>query len=516
MASAPLLRAVAVTRRFGAFTALDHVDFALEPGSIHALLGENGAGKSTLMHILSGQLRPTEGGIERDGQPLQLASPVDAARAGIGMVHQHFLLVPSLTVAENLLIGAHGHPGPPWSYPLGAVLTEAKALADRLGWRIPWNEPAGEIPVGDQQRIEILKALRGDTRVLICDEPTAVLTPTETPELFKTLRQLSREGRGIVFISHKLDEVMELADTVTVLRRGRIVLRTAAADTDAQSLAVAMVGSESDAAARLAARPEQRARPVAESPVPGIAVDDLGILENGRKRLEGIGFTVAPGEILAVAGVDGNGQEELVDCLSGMRRPTTGTIRYAGTVVADPGRSPDPRRVRAAGVGIVPADRQRRGLALDLSIAENMLLAELDSPEVRRGPFVRWAVARARAAERIARYDIRAGGATSRCGSLSGGNQQKVVLACALAGDPPALVVVNPTRGLDIGAIATMHDALRAARDRGAAILLVTTELDEAVALGDRVAVLFEGRLRGIVPPDTPREHFGALMGGAR
>jgi len=309
---------------------------------------------------------------------------------------------------------------------------------------------------------------------------------------------------------------MELADTVTVLRRGKVVHRTAKGDTDVRSLAMAMVGAESETANRLekpAGRPDGSR---AESAAEGIVVDDLGVGEHGRTLLERLSFTIPRGEILAVAGVDGNGQEELVDCVSGMRRPSHGTVRAAGTVVADARLPPDPRRVRASGVGIVPADRQRRGLALDLTIAENLLLTELDDPEVRRGPFVRWNVARARAAERIARYDIRAGGPDSRSRSLSGGNQQKVVLARALAGDPPAMVVVNPTRGLDIGAIATMHAALRAARDRGAAILLVTTELDEAVALGDRIAVLFAGRLQAIVSPQTPRERFGALMGGAK
>ena len=481
------------------------MDFAVESGEIHALLGENGAGKSTLMNILSGLLRPTEGEILLSGVPVVFASPRDAERCGIGMVHQHFLLVPPLTVKENLLLGASPDKGGPLSYPLEAVLREARELADRLRWRVPWDEPAGNLPVGDQQRVEILKALRGDTRILIFDEPTAVLTPTETPELFETIRRLAAEGRGIVFISHKLDEVLSLARRVTVLRRGEVVHQTNISDTDAAKLAQAMVGKDSPAAGLLrdALTPQQ----------PALTVDSLTLRapgKAGRLLLNDLSFTVAPGEIFGIAGVDGNGQAELADVLSGLRRPDSGTIS-----VGDSAPRADPRAFRRAGVAVIPADRQTRGLALSLSITENLALGVHDEKGYRRGPLLLWPRLRERAVELIGKYDIRATGPESPAQALSGGNQQKVVIARALSGNPRIVIAVNPTRGLDVGAIAYVHAALRSARDSGAALVLISTELDEVMALATRsVAVLYEGAFAGIIGPDAPREEIGLLMGG--
>ncbi len=552
-----LLSARGVTKRFGAFTALDNVDFGVGAGEIHALLGENGAGKSTLMNLLSGLLRPSSGDILLDGEPARWASPTDAARAGVGMVHQHFLLVPTLSVAENLMLGASGEMGGALSYPLKAVLDEARALADRLGWRIPWSAPAGSLPVGTQQRVEILKALRGETRVLIFDEPTAVLTPNETPELFETIRRLANEGRGVVFISHKLDEVLSLAQTVTVLRRGRVVLSTTTRDTPtAAELAQAMVGADSDAAQMLEAQAAREAggkgvgcwvlgvgdptqavddaatslpnappllKAEASSPIPNtqhptplppvLSVENLTVnagAGGGRALLENVSFAVAAGEILGIAGVDGNGQAELGECLAGLLRAQTGRIVVGGAAPAHGAGA-----FRRAGVAVIPADRQTRGLALPLTITENLALGVQDEPSFRRGPLLAWPRLRTRAEKLIREFDIRADGPDARAGSLSGGNQQKIVIARALSGSPRVVVAVNPTRGLDVGAISYVHDALRRAQARGAAIVLISTELSEILTLADRVAVLFEGRLSSPVSPQIGRETLGLLMGGA-
>jgi simple sugar transport system ATP-binding protein len=539
---AALLGARGITKRFGAFAALDGVDFDVRAGEVHALLGENGAGKSTLMNVLSGLLRPTSGDILLDGVPVRFASPRDAERRGIGMVHQHFLLVPPLSVAENLLLGAAREMGGALSYPVARVLDEARAVADRLGWRIPWDAPAGSLPVGTQQRVEILKALRGETRVLIFDEPTAVLTPTETPELFDTIRRLAAEGRGIVFISHKLEEVLHLAGRVTVLRRGHVVHRTTTAETSASGLAEAMVGSgiasaltpgpsprfgrgvpDVAGAAAVATSPSlsplpnlgegSGVRATTETTTPLLHVQNLTL--NARSRgarplLSGISFDVDPGEIFGIAGVDGNGQAELAECLAGLLRPDKGTIR-----VGDVTPPVNALAFRRAGVAVIPADRQTRGLALPLSITENLALGVYDDPKYRRGPLLAWPRLRGRAADLIGRFDIRATGPDAATRSLSGGNQQKVVIARALSGAPQVVVAVNPTRGLDVGAIAYVHNALRAARDAGAAIVLISTELEEVLTLATRrVAVLYEGTFSGVVAPDASREEIGLLMGG--
>ncbi|MCX6365521.1 MAG: ABC transporter ATP-binding protein [Armatimonadetes bacterium] len=497
------MEARALTRRFGSFTALDSVNFDLRAGEIHAVLGENGAGKSTLMNILSGLLRPTEGELLLDDVPVRFTSPADASAQGIGMVHQHFLLVPPLSVAENLLLSADKAKGGPLSWPIKDVLTETKALAEKLGWSLPWDALAGSLPVGTQQRIEILKALRGETKILIFDEPTAVLTPTETPELFATLRQLAAEGKGIVFISHKLDEVLALSERVTVLRRGKVVASLLTSECDAGVLAEAMVGSQP---------PQPLSQTHTPGPLPstkeGGEVISIQNLTWG--KLQNISFTVAPGEILGFAGVDGNGQTELADCLSGMAKPQSGEIRVEGVALI-----PTPKAVRDARIGVIPADRQKRGLALSMTITENLTLGVQESTGFRRGPFLDARALRNRAEQLIQRFDIRAEGPDAKASSLSGGNQQKVVIARALAGEPKVVIAVNPTRGLDVGAISYVHRALREAQASGAAILLISTELDEVLTLSDRVAVLFDGKLMGIVSPQTPREELGRLMGGA-
>ena len=514
MGDPAVLEARGVTRRFGAFTALDGVDFAVGAGEIVALLGENGAGKSTLMNVLSGLLAPTSGALAMDGEPVTFSSPAGAAARGIGMVHQHFLLVPTLSVAENLLLSAGARSGGILSYPLADVLKKAQILAGRLGWTIPWNDLAGSLPVGTQQRVEILNALRLQTRVLIFDEPTAVLTPTETPELFATIRRLAAEGRGIVFISHKLDEVRVLAERVTVLRRGRVVFDGTTENTTEAELATAMVGVDSDAAVLLDA-----AAFVGKPPVPGspeshaaLEVRDIALSapQVSRPLLRDISFAVAPGEVFGIAGVDGNGQEELAAVLSGLARPSSGTVHIGGVSPA-----PSALAFRRAGVAVIPADRQARGLILPMTVTENIALGVYDDSAYRAGFLLRWNRLKARAKTLIESFDIRANSADSPAASLSGGNQQKVVIARALSARPKVIIAVNPTRGLDVGAVAYVYNALRTAQANGAAVVLISTELGEVLTLTTRrVAVLSGGRFAGVVSPDTPREQIGLLMGG--
>ncbi|MBC8135506.1 MAG: ATP-binding cassette domain-containing protein, partial [Fibrella sp.] len=387
-----------------------------------------------------------------------------------------------------------------------------------LGWTIPWDKMAGDLPVGTQQRVEILKALRGQTRVLIFDEPTAVLTPTETPELFATIRRLAAEGRGIVFISHKLDEVLSLSERVTVLRRGTVVFNGETADVNEAILAEAMVGKDSEAAELLRKAPSEYSSPSEigdrgeGSAAVALQLSNVSLHrpKTSRSLLNSISFTVSPGEIYGVAGVDGNGQEELAGILSGLLRPTEGTVRVGK---AEPAWDAD--AFRRAGVAVIPADRQARGLAMPLTITENVALGAYNDARYRRGPVLLWGKLRDRADTLIRGFDIRATGANSPVRDLSGGNQQKVVIARALSSNPKVIIAVNPTRGLDVGAIAYVHNALRQAQAAGAAVVLISTELSEVLTLATRsVAVLYEGRFTGIVAPTIPREEIGLLMGG--
>ncbi len=483
--SFPLLAARNISKRFGGFTALDTVSFEVNAGEIHALLGENGAGKSTLMNVLSGLLKPTNGDLEMSGKAVRFRSPSEAESAGIGMVHQHFLLVPTLSVRENLLLGAAKSFGGPLSYPAGQVVEQVQEIAERLRWRVPWETLAGNLPVGTQQRVEILKALRGQARVLIFDEPTAVLTPTETPELFATIRQLATEGRGVVFISHKLDEVTALAQRVTVLRRGRVVHEAKIADTSTRALAEAMVGQGSEAASLLSRTTERTENtPLTHEQNTRLNVQTVTVntRQSERPALSDVAFTVAPGEIFGIAGVDGNGQAELAEVLSGLRRPDKGTVQVDGQSVPF-----TPNGFRGAGVSVIPADRHKQGLALPLSITENVAFGVYDKREFRRGPLLLWPKLQQEAEGLIARFDIRAESARTPTRALSGGNQQKVVIARALSQNPKVVIAVNPTRGLDVGAIAYVHEALRQAQANGAAIVLISTELDEVLMLSARV-----------------------------
>ena len=524
-----------ISKRFGNMLALDRVDFNLRPGEIHALLGENGAGKSTLMNILRGLLPPTTGTITLNGQAVRFLSPQDASRAGIGMVHQHFLLVPTFTVLENLALASQTRQPP---------RREAQALSERLGWTIPLNTRIADLPVGTQQRVEILKALLGDARILLFDEPTAVLAPSEIEELFTVLRALRAEGRSLVFVSHKLNEVMALCDRVTVLRRGCSVGTVASEDTNPEDLARRMVGEappptpikpqfwgagkDASVGALLAAssNPAAPSSPPAPqnwgfigvgggaSPASVLTVTGLITAHSPDAiALQDITFSLQPGETLGFAGVDGNGQAELAGALTGLRPWTSGQVTLKGK----PLPRLSPRDLERYGIALIPPDRHTEGLALTLSIADNLALEAARLPRFRRGlgGFLLDRRGLTAFALELARdFDIRATNIRLPASSLSGGNQQKIVIARALWRKPPLLVAVSPTRGLDVAATAYVHAKLRARAEEGGATVLISTELDEVIALSTRIAVLYEGRIVGIVPPDTPRETLGLMMGG--
>ena len=504
MTDALALSARGIVKDFGANRALDGVDFDLFAGEIHALLGENGAGKSTLMNVLRGHLRPTSGEIVVRGHAVRIGSPTDATRLGIGMVHQHFLLVPVLTVLENLILAARES-----SFFLKPrqVAEKAAAIGERLGWRIAMNARVADLPVGTQQRVEILRALLTDASILLFDEPTAVLAPAEIDELFNVLRVLRSEGASIVFVSHKLGEVMALCDRVTVLRRGRLAGSVDIGDTNPPDLARRMVGEEIEKI-RDDAQPDLGF--VAECNVPADGFSGAAPamrvinLKAGKRHkdevaLDGISLDILPGEILGIAGVDGNGQTELFEALAGLRK------FRADEVVMPLGRS---------AIAFVPPDRHRQGLALSLSVAENLTLDAVHLKDYHVGPFLRRRELAVLASKLAKDFDIRAADLNLPARSLSGGNQQKIVIARALWRSPRLLIVVSPTRGLDVAATAYVHEQLRRARDGGAAVLLISTELDEVFALSTRIAVLYEGRIAGRAEAGASREAIGLLMGG--
>ncbi len=490
-----------ITKRFGPVVANDGVDFDLFPGEIHALLGENGAGKSTLMNILYGLYQPDAGAIRVEGRPARFTSSREAIAHGIGMVHQHFMLVPALTVVENVILGTPA-PREPLLDRRGARRRVAET-ARRFGLDVELDAPVWQLPVGVQQRVEILKALFRGARTLILDEPTAVLTPQEVEEFFGVLRGLRDGGQSIIFITHKLHEVRALCDRVTVLRAGRVVDTLPAAAAPPAALARMMVGHD------LGAALERPLRPLGE---PVLEAEDLLCLNaRGLPGLRGISFALRAGEVLGVAGVDGNGQSELAEVLAGLRPSTAGRVRVQGRDYT----GASPARLIAAGLGHIPQDRQQRGLVLDLSLAENLILQRYADP-----PFARWATlnraAIAENADRLMReFDIRAASRDAAVRTLSGGNQQKAILAREFARRPAVLLAVQPTRGLDIGATQFVHERLLEARAARAGVLLISTELDEVLALADRIAVMFEGRIvETVEAAAATREAVGLMMAG--
>ncbi|MBA2643000.1 MAG: ABC transporter ATP-binding protein [Actinobacteria bacterium] len=501
---APILELRGITKQFPGVLANDHIDFDLRRGEVHALLGENGAGKSTLMNILYGLYHPDLGEIRIHGVPVRMSSPREAIASGIGMVHQHFMLIPVMTVAENVVLAVEPRRD-------GILLDYREAgrrvqdLATSFGFAIDPDARIQDITVGQQQRVEILKALYRRADILILDEPTAVLTPQEAVELFGILQTLKSEGKSIIFISHKLNEVLEIADRITVLRRGKRIETLPAAGATEESLAKLMVGRE------VLLRVEKGDSQPTES---FLRVEDLHVRdERGIEKVRGVSFDVRGGEIVAIAGVDGNGQTELIDAITGLRRPESGQVVVEGKDVT----TRNARHHFEIGVGHIPEDRQRRGLVLDFSIAENIGLHDFrKSPASRLG----WLSPRRlieRARRLIKEFDVRGGGPRTPGAALSGGNQQKVILAREIDRDPRVLIAAQPTRGLDVGAIEFVHRRLVEERDEGRAVLLVSLELEEVLSLADRILVMYEGAIVGEFPPSATEEELGvAMTGGGR
>ncbi len=491
-----------ITKRFPGVVANDGISVDVSGGEIHALLGENGAGKTTLMNILYGLYHADEGEILIDGKPVRFESPGDAIAAGLGMVHQHFMLIPVFTVTENIILGVEPTEG------LG-VLNRREArrrvadISQRYGLSVPPDGVIEELPVGVQQRVEILKALYREAEILILDEPTAVLTPQETEELFTVMRGLREAGKGIIFITHKLKEVLAAADRITVVRRGKVVGSADPETTTDDELAAMMVGR----AVQLTVdrSPAEPGRPVLE--VAGLRVLD----ERGHVAVDGISFDVRAGEIVCVAGVQGNGQTELAEAITGLRPPSEGTIRLDGRDIT----RADADQVLDAGVGHVPEDRLRDGLVIDFSIADNMVLDTYDKPPFARR-FVRNQEAVLRAAEeRAEAFDVRTPSVLQPASTLSGGNQQKVIVAREFSRPISLLIASQPTRGLDVGSIEYIHSRIVQKRDEGTAVLIVSPELDEVLALADRIIVMYRGRIVGVVPgAEATREGIGLLMAG--
>jgi len=488
-----------MTKRFGDLVANDHIDLVVEGGEICCLLGENGAGKSTLMNVLFGLLRPDEGEILVDDRPVTIRNPKQAMNLGIGMVHQHFMLVPVFTVAENVMLGRERT-----RFGLldrGAARTLVRELSDRHGLDVDPDAVVQDLPVGVQQRVEILKALANDAQFLILDEPTAVLTPQEIEELLAVMRSLQAEGRSIVFITHKLKEVKAVADRIVVIRRGAVVGETAP-DVSEADLATMMVGRSVDLMA------DRRGNAAGEV---RLRIDGLNVIDDsGHLSVDDVSLEVRSGEVLGVAGVQGNGQSELAEAVLGLIPSTSGRIELDGRDLT----GADPRTALRAGIGFIPEDRRRDGFVGVFSVAENLILDRYDDPEFGSGLVMSPGAVTANAVARVEEFDIRTRSTSSPVGDLSGGNQQKVVLAREMSRPLRLLVASQPTRGLDVGSIEFVHTRIAAERDGGAAVLLVSTELDEIVALSDRVAVMYRGRVLGVVGPDTPREVLGLMMAG--
>jgi len=489
-----------VTKRFGALTANDNVSIVVEAGEIHCLLGENGAGKSTLMNVVYGLYQADEGEILLDDKVQKFSGPGDAMAAGIGMVHQHFMLIPVFTVAENVILGHE-------PVKFGGVLNLAKArdkvreLSARFGFDLDPDAIVGELPVGVQQRVEIIKALISDAKVLVFDEPTAVLTPQETDELMAIMKQLRDAGHSIVFITHKLREVKEVADKITVLRLGKVV-GEASPSASAAELASMMVGRAVDLDVNKSA--------------PKLGKDAFKMAglsawnDQGTQVLFDIDLEVREGEILVIAGVQGNGQTELTEVILGNHARTSGSVTLDGKELL--GKSI--KQILDLGLGFVPEDRTQDGLVGEFTIAENLILDQSDRAPFVKGPSIRQDVVKANAQEKLKQFDIRAQSIDSTASQLSGGNQQKVVLARELSRDLRLLVASQPTRGLDVGSIEFVHEQIVSARDSGIPVIIVATELDEATQLGDRIAVMYRGKVVGIVPADTSRTVLGQMMAG--
>ncbi len=497
----PVVTMSGISKRFLDVTASNDVHFSLYPGEICALLGENGAGKTTLMNILFGYYACDAGEIFIKGEKVDLAAPRDAISRGVGMIHQHFALVPSQTVLENIIIGTGAGKG--IFLNLKAARCELRALQERFGLRIDPDARVWTLSVGEQQKVEILKALYRDVDILIMDEPTAVLAPAETDDLFKTLRSLVQEGRSVVFISHKLNEVMDISDRIVVLRAGQVVAQRKTAETNPRELANLMVGRE--LLESVAKKKIEPGRPVLE-------IEHLSALNDKKvQALKDLRLAVHEYEILGMAGISGNGQRELAEILFGMRDPLSGVVKIGGTLL----KYGSPSAAIRLKMGRIPEDRIDTGLMMDLSVEENLILENHASSEFHRCGLMKSARIRRFSDDLIAAYGIKTAGREAVVKSLSGGNLQKVMLARELAGQPVVVVAAQPTRGLDVGAMQYIHQRILQERERGAGILLISEDLDEIFNLSDRIVVLYEGQIMGdTLCEHASREQIGLWMSG--
>lgn len=482
----PLARAAGLVKDFGSVRALDGAALEVAGGQVHAVLGENGAGKTSLLHVLGGLLRSDAGMVEVGGVPVTLPTARSASAHGIELVHQHFALAPRLTVLENLTLG---WPSPPWTLASRAVAARARTLMVDTGLTVPLDARVDVLGVGERQRVEVLRALLRGPRILLLDEPTAVLTPGEVDTLFGLLRRLADGGTGVVLVGHKLDEVLSVADRVTVMRHGRTVLDARREEVDASTLSRAMVGEEFADAGRAPGRPAGGA---VVARLEGVSMTG----PRGEPALRDVTLEVRRGEVVAVAGVEGNGQRHLARVLAGRERPPSGTV------------------LTPPNVGFVPQDRSTEGLVADFDLTENVGLALVRSGEFRTGPFVRWAAVERRTEALLEAYAVRAPGSSTRAGDLSGGNQQRLVVARELEAGADLFVMENPTRGLDVAAAAFVHDRIRAlaADQNPPGIVVISTDLDEVLALGERVVVMVRGRLEEVPPGDRHRAGVAARM----
>jgi simple sugar transport system ATP-binding protein len=507
-----------ITKRFPGVVANRDIELRVGRGEIHAIVGENGAGKSTLMKTLYGEHRPDEGTILVDGREVQFRSPADAIAAGIGMVHQHFMLADNFTVLENIVLGSEPTRG--GRLDRDAASRRIQEISDRYGLGLRPDDLVEDLGVGARQRVEIAKVLYRDARILILDEPTAVLVPHEVDELFGNLTELTREGLTVIFISHKLDEVRRVADAITVIRRGTTVGTADPRTTTVRELAEMMVGAELPS-------PETRTSTVRDEPV--LVLDDLTVLTaEGRPLIDGVSLTVRAGEVVGIAGVEGNGQAELVDAIMGLRPPATGTVRFDGGTKGEGGSDTGgtgleditgwtTRARREAGLGFIPEDRHRQGMLLDAPLWENRILGHQTLPPAAKGPFIDRKAARADTERIMAQYDVRAPGPDTLAVALSGGNQQKLIVGREMSSNPRLLIAAHPTRGVDIGAQSAIWELLKDARAEGMGILLISADLDELIGLSDTLLVMLRGRLVATLDPSsTTPEELGGHMTGAR
>jgi general nucleoside transport system ATP-binding protein len=504
MAGSPgaLLEMRGITKRFPGVLANDKIDFDVQAGEVHTLFGENGAGKSTLMRILYGLYQPDEGEIVVRGERAAIRSPAAAIAHGIGMIHQHFMLVPTLTVWQNVALGLRSSRGP-LTDP-GRVCARIRQLSDRYGLEIKPSAPVWQLSVGERQRVEIIKAVYRDVSLLVLDEPTAVLTPQEVRDLFRVLKEMVRTDLGVVFISHKLNEVLELSDRITVLRGGRKVATVDAAHVSRQELAAMMVGHDI-AAVSLPGPPAQ------EGDV-RLMIQDLHVAgDGGTEAVRGLSFKARSGEIVGIAGVSGNGQRDLAEAIAGLRPVASGRVIINGADVT--GRRP--ATIRKAGFGYVPEERMRDGLIGEFTVAENLLLVDSTNPAFFRHGFLRQGAARRHCAELVTAFSVKTPGLDTPARNLSGGNIQKLIMARELSGSPQVLLVAQPTRGIDIGSAQYIHKRLIRQRESGTAVVVISEDLDEAMSISDRILVMYEGRIVGEVDPrTTSREAIGLLMAG--